>query len=313
LKTKKNYLMTFLMVLGMYPELFAQVQDITITSTVNTDQSIDLYYEKKQPGSYYLSVEFSNVTNCSTTNYKTVISNYSGRLVKLTPIDKNRGVNYSFQYYYIIGKPNPKIDADFQYVLPFKNGKKNKINEATNVEEIYFGSEKPKNWKNYIVNSESPDTIYCMRKGIVVQLVNKYDANSSSEMHYTSNRNSVTIEHADGTFAKYDGFEKNSIPVKLGQTVYPQAQLGIMEGFNNNYRASFSIYFLFDENFKFKQKQTLKNYKSEYEYVTPYFVTQEGILKVESGKEYTSMYNETVMFQELTSSEKKKYLKNTLF
>jgi hypothetical protein len=314
MKKRFFYLMVFLIVSGIHSKLFAQVQDIMITSNVNPDQSVDLNYEKKKPGNYYLSLEFSSISNCNTTNYKTVINNYSGRLVKLTPIDKNQNINYSFQYYYIIGKPNPKIDTEFQYILPFKNGKKIKINEAANLGEIYFGSEKPKNWKNYIVNSESPDTLFCMRKGIVVQLENKYDASPSSEMHYTSNRNSVTIEHADGTFAKYEGFKKNSIPVKLGQTVYPQTQLGIMEVFNkNNYRASFSVYFLFDENFKFKQKQTLKNYKSEYEYVTPNFVTQEGILKVESGKEYTSLYNETVLFQELTNSEKKKYLKNTLF
>ncbi|OOG69257.1 hypothetical protein B0E44_12100 [Flavobacterium sp. A45] len=302
------------MVLGIQTKQFAQVQNITITSNANPDQSVDFYYEKKQPGSYYLSLEFSNISNCNIQNYKTIVSNYSGRLLKLTPIDKNQGINYSFQYYYIIGKPNPKIDTEFQYILPFKNGKKIRINEATNLGEIYFGSEKPKNWKNYIVNSESPDTLYSMRKGVVVQLVNQYDASSSSELHYTSNRNSITIEHADGTFAIYEGLKKNSILVKLGQTVYPQTQLGIMEVFNtNNYRASFSIYFLYDKDFKFKQNQTLKNYKSEYEYITPNFVTQEGILKVESGKEYTSIYNEAALFQELTNSEKKKYLKNTLF
>jgi hypothetical protein len=293
---------------------FAQVQNITITSKVNPDKSVDLYYEKKLPGSYFISLEFLNISNCDTDQYKTVVTNYSGSLLKLLPINKNQGIGYSLRYYSIIGNPNPKVDSDFQYVLPFKNGKKIKINEASYIGEKYFGSEKPKNWTDYIVNSESPDTLYCMRKGIVVKIENEYDADTSIEVNYTSKRNSITIEHGDGTFARYVGFQKNSIRVRLGQTVYPQTQLGILEVFNKNkYRGSFSVYFLSDKDIKSHQNETIKNYVSNYEYITPNFATQEGTIKVESGKEYTSLYNETLLLQELTHSEKKKYLKNTLF
>jgi hypothetical protein len=269
------------MLFGMNFRLFSQNQNITINRKVNSDQSIDLYYEKKLPGSYYVSLEFSNVTNSDVTNYNTVISGYSGHLLTLKPLDNKNGISYSLRYYSIIGEPNPKVDKDFQYILPFK------------------------------INSKTPDTLFSMRKGIVVRLVNDFEADTTIVKSFTTKRNSVLIEHSDGTFAKYDGFKKNKIFVKLGQIVYPQTQLGVLDVFNkNSYRASFSIYFLSDKNLSSMAYQSFKNYKSKYEFVTPYFLTQEGLITVESKKEYTSLCNESVLFQEFTRSEKKKYLKD---
>jgi hypothetical protein len=299
------------MLLGINLKLFSQNQNITINRKVNSDKSIDLYYEKKLPGSYYISLEFSDVSNCDISEYKTVISGYSGNLVKLIPIDSKSGIGYSLKYYTIIGEPNPKVDKAFQYILPFKNGKKVKIYEAENLGEKYFESEKPENWKSYVVNSKTPDTLFCMRKGIVVKLTNEYETDTTTVKSFTTKRNSVIIEHSDGTFARYDGFNKNKIFVKLGQTVYPQTQLGIVDIFNkNNYRVCFSIYFLWDKNLNSVAHSSYKNYKSRYEFVTPNFLTQEGLITVESKKEYTSLFNETTLLQELTRSEKKKYAKD---
>lgn len=51
------------------------------------------------------------------------------------------------------------------------------------------------------------------------------------------------MEHEDGTIAIYNGFKKNLIFVKLGQTVYPQTELGVIEEFNPGvYRADFLFF-----------------------------------------------------------------------
>lgn len=302
------------MLLAINFHLFAQVQNITINRTVNEDKSIDLNYEKKLPGSYYVFIEFSDVTNCYTNEYKGVITGYSGRLLSLKPINAQQGIGYSLKYSAVMGIPNPKVDSLFQYTLPFKIGKKVKIYEAGNIGEKYFGSEKPANWKSYVVHFKSPDTIYTMRKGIVVKLVNEYDEDASITKHYTSKRNSIIIEHEDGTFAEYKGFKKNSFKVKLGQIVYPQTQLGIVELFNkleNNYRFDFSIYYLFNlKSIGNNEKQTFKNNGGRYKFLTPQFLTSEGLIVVESKKEYAASFNEAILLQEMTRSEKKKYLKD---
>jgi hypothetical protein len=61
----------------------------------------------------------------------------------------------------------------------------------------------------------------------------------------TSKTNSITVEHEDGTIDVYKGFHKNSIFVKLGQSVYPQTNLGVLEEFNLGvYRADFFCFLL---------------------------------------------------------------------
>lgn len=295
-------------------KLFAQVQNITINRKVNEDRSIDLDYEKKMPGSYYVVLKFSDISNCDTDEYRGVVSGYSGRLLKLKPVEANRGIGYSMRINSIMGVPNPKVDSLFQYTLPFKNGKKVKIYESGNIGEKYFEAEKPANWKSYNIKFNGPDTVYAIRKGIVVKINNDYDEDSSITKHYTSKRNSLIIEHEDGTFAEYKGFRKNSFKVKLGQTVYPQTQLGVIELFNkddNNYRFDFSVYYLFNKELRSTDdKQTFKDRKGPYKFLAPHFLTPEGVMTIESKKEYTSLFSETSLLQELTRSEKKKYTKD---
>lgn len=299
------------MLLGINSKLFAQASKVTIERRINPDNSILLTYEKQVPGNFYIYLDFSNVINCDVVDYKTVISGYSGNLLTLKPSNEKLSIGYSLRYYTIIGKPNPKVDSLFHYVLPFKKGNKHKIVEASYLGEKYFDQEKPKNWKSYVINSKTADTICSMRKGIVVKVDNQYQ-NSSLDMVYTSKRNSITVEHSDGTLAIYKGFKNNGVFVKLGQTVYPQTELGVIEQFNtNNYRADISISFLFDKDINSIEKQTMQNYKSKYEFVTPYFVTENGVEKLVSNKEYTSVCSETELFEEFSRSEKKKHLKDS--
>ncbi|AOW10174.1 hypothetical protein [Flavobacterium gilvum] len=311
MKKRILYLIAFLAMFGINSKLFAQRQIIDITSKVNDDKSIDLSYTKEKPGTYTVILEFSNVENCDVTNYKTEIYGNSGYLYKLKPTNTGRGIRYSMKYYTMMGKQNPKVDSLFQYTLPFKNGKKVKIYEAGNIGEKYLGQEKKFNWKSYVVKPKDQDTICNMRKGIVVDIINDYADNSTSDdPYYTSKRNSVVVEHADGTFAVYKGFKKNAIFVKLGETVYPQTELGLIEKYDlNGYRLDFSVYFSTDKNIDENKNQTLKSFKSRYKYITPHFVTPEGTITIESGKEYTALLNESVITQEFSRSEKKKYAK----
>lgn len=314
MKNRIIYLILFLMLLGMNTKVFAQVQNITITRKVNSDKSVDLLYEKKMPGSYYINIEFSNLNNCQESDFKGTVSGFNGVVMKIRSINPQQNINFSFRYSSMMGDLNPKVDSLFQYVLPFKNGKKVKIFEAGNIGEKFLESEKPVNWTSYIVKLKNPDTIYSMRKGIVVKLIDDYDEDSSVDRHYTSKTNSITIEHEDGTLGRYIGFKRNSFKVKLGQTVYPQTELGIIELFNkeeNVYRFNFSIYYLFDGKINTSENQSFKGLKSKYKYITPYFITQEGLIKIESKKEYTTSFNEAIFLKELSRSEKKKFAKDS--
>jgi len=311
MKKKAILLMTFLTIVGVHHKLIAQNKNIEITYKRNSDKSVDISYTKELPGSYYLRLNFPILENCYPSEFEGVIKSSSGRLIELQPINKEQHVNFSYKYSFLRGVPNPKVDSLFNYTIPFKKGKKIKVQEASNLGEKYFGSEKPSNWKSYIVYTKSADTIHCMRKGIVVKITNKHKSDILFEKSYTSKRNSIIVEHSDGTYASYTGLKKNSFFVKLGQTVYPQTKIGIIEKFNKqNYRLSFAIYYLINANLESSKKQNLKNNKSQNEFLTPYFVTENGIDKLKSGKEHTVTFNKTILFEELTRREKRKQKKN---
>ncbi|MEL1242610.1 M23 family metallopeptidase [Flavobacterium flavipallidum] len=312
IKLKKAIICLILLAINNYS--FAQDQNITINRTVNNDNSVNLNYEKKIPGSYYLFLELSDVRNCYAEVYRGVITGSSGRLLNIKPIDAQQTISYSYKFNTIIGVPDPKTDSLFQYFLPFKTGEKVKIQEAVNIGEKYFGAEKPQNWKSYVVNLKSADTIFSMRKGIVVKIINEYNDDASIKKNYTSKRNYIIVEHEDGTLASYKGFQINSIKVKLGQTVYPQTQLGLVQLFDkttNNYRFDFSIYYLSNyENISNSEKRTYKDYSGYYNFITPRFLTTDGLTIVEPNKEYMASFDESILLQEMTRSEKKKYAKD---
>lgn len=311
-KMKKNivYLVLILILSFVNSKILAQEQNITITSKVNDDNSVDLNYEKISPGSYTIEIQFSNLSNCDTRELKKVVKESDGLLVRLRPVNKEQAIGYAMNSYTLKGEINPKTDSLFHYALPFKNGQKIKLYESFNAGEKYLGQQKLESWKSYYTQSEKPDTIYCMRKGIVVDLINEYGGDTSVDKQYTSQRNSITVEHPDGTYASYIGLKKNSIAVKLGQTVYPQTKLGVTEIFDNEkYKIDINVYYFSDPDFK-KKNKSLENYVGKCKFITPIFVTSEGANEIEAGKEYSVLADEVLITKEFSKSEKKKYSSN---
>jgi len=298
MKLKIIYLLFLLCLLFKNSNLSAQNQNVSILAIENSDNSIDLSYEKKNPGSYTLTLEFSNVKNCNVKTYQKVISESSGFIMKLEPLSKEENITYSMQYYAALGAINTTIDNQFRYILPFKNGKKIQIFEADYAGKKYFDLETPADWKSYAVFTNKPDTICSMRKGIVVFIDNQYDDNSVLNAQYTSRRNKVLIEHEDGTFAMYRGFKKNGIFVASGQAVNPQTELGIIEKYNNDsYRLDFDVYYLSQSTFNPQEKQSSLRTKNTYRHLVPVFYTLEGEMNIKSGKEYTVSSNANILVQ----------------
>ncbi|MDC0176843.1 M23 family metallopeptidase [Polaribacter sp.] len=299
---------TILFILSI--SIHSQKKKIEIKYERKSDRSIDFYYKKNVPGSYYLTLKFDNLENCHSSKiYKKVVKYDSGSLFTLEPSNKNKGISFSYKIKYIIGNPKPEINENITYVLPFKTGKFVKIVEASNVGEKYFGSKKPVDWKSFIVYSNQPDTIYSMRKGIVVKIIDKYENDEKFKKTYTSKRNRILIEHKDGTYATYKGFDKNQIFVKLGQKVYPHTILGKLEKFNKtNYRLDFNT-FHYLENLLEDTENTLKKRNHKTKYLNPKFYIDNVVKKIESRQNYNVSFNEGIKLQEFSRREKKKYEK----
>lgn len=306
MKLNRIFIIGFLLSQIVYSQ-----KKVEITYERKSDKSIDFYYKKNVPGSYYLTLEFDKLTNCNNSvTHKKVIKYSSGSLLTLKPSNPNTGISFSYRIIYTMGNPNPKLNKDIIYALPFKTGKSVKIIEASNVGEKYFGSKKPIDWKSFIIYSKEPDTIYSMRKGIVVRIINEFKNDDKLNKSYTSKRNRILIEHPDGSYAAYKGFDKNEIFIKLGQKVYPHTPLGKLEKFNKtNYRLDFSA-FHYLKNLLDDKKSTVKkrNYKTKY--LNPFFLMDNEVKKIESRETYNVSFSEKIKLQEFSRREKKKYKKN---
>ncbi|MGB2128226.1 MAG: hypothetical protein ACPHXR_01995 [Flavicella sp.] len=311
MKIIPSYLLCFLLSLIFYQNILAQEKDIEITFKRNKNKTVDFFYKKNIPGSYYVKLEFSNLENCYESSVEKVLQKNSGRYVRLHPIDENQYITFSYRYSYVKGNPEAKVDSLFQYVMPYKEGKKIRVIEASSFKEKYLSVENSKNEKSYIAFSSSPDTICSMRKGVVLRVKDEFDSDSTLEHSYPSTLNTVLIEHADGTYASYKGFQKNSISVKKGQTVYPHTKLGVLSEFKKReYILRFSVFY---KNFNLSdidKRNKLSNIKSSFVSFAPYFITENGVQQLQNMKFYISASSKEAVSAEMSRKERRKYKKS---
>ncbi|PCE66401.1 hypothetical protein B7P33_03650 [Sediminicola luteus] len=289
--------------------VFTQPKAIEIEYKRNDDNSVDFTYIKHKPGSFQVVMTFSQLSNCRQGKYSAIIKAKTGRLLRLKPIDPEQPINFAYSTRTGRGTPNPKIDPELKYLLPFATGKTVSVDESTQLRAQYFKAKANASWKAFHFNLPEAETVYAIRKGIVVEIKDGQKHEVSNNISYTSKLNEVLIEHKDGTYGRYSGFARGSITVKLGQMVYPRTQLGKLTQFNErDYRLYLMVYYL-TQNIEDYKKQSLQS-EDTHGYVDPWFVTEKGVVKLQDDHQYTVQLNEEVILQEFSRREKKRYKKD---
>jgi len=286
---------------------FGQRDIIEIDYVINTDKSVSFNYKKNSPGSYFLILEFNSLNNTRANTFKRVINSPSGSLTKLKPTNPDEGIGFRYTVKYYKGNLNSKIHYNYPYILPFDKGKTNFANELYSLENAYLKKDLPKNWKSYSFEFKNPEIVRAVRKGIVVEVINKFKSKSDKVYSYYSEKNSIEIEHKDGSIASYKGFGYNQINVKIGQLVFPQTKLGELAKYDSRerYRLYLSLY-----SFKTIEGKSLNNIKSsdiEINYITPKFYINGDIKELKNGERFEVDYNEDVLFKEMRRREIKRY------
>jgi len=286
---------------------YAQINGIEVTYIYNTDNTCDFYYKKSTPGTYHLIIKFKSIKNTEEYFYEGNIKEYSGFLFQLKPIKPDKKIKFICEPYYAKGNPKPDIDKDFKYLLPFKKDKKIAISTIMGL--MGNLTEGNNNYGNYITYSSSSqsETIHAMRKGVVIDVINNYDFDPNSFDIFYEKRNSIIIEHEDGTQASYEGFKKDTILVKIGQTVLPTDCLGSLEkSVDNWYHLFFEIYYsaYMKDVFPDKQNDLTKRIRKK---INPFFYTNKGLValddKLYDSQDYTVETPETIIGQEFTKEE----------
>lgn len=290
---------------------YGQKEDIEVSYEKLSTGNIILKYRKNVPGNIYLTLTFTELINSFSSGYRGVVSNPFGKLLTLKPQYRFKGIDFSYMISYVRGRPNPPADSSVILLLPFKKETRVAVTEVGNLEEKFFNNIRPKNWKVYQFRISGPDTVYASRRGMVVEVIDQYDVDTTMEYGYSSERNSILVEHQDGTFGSYSGFAKNSIFVSPGQQLIPGTPLGTIGRADKRkiYNLYFKTYFLTKPEIVNKENKTLSTLRSMHQYYTPVFYTQNGNQKLKDGETYIADISDEIIIQELSRKEIRKLKK----
>lgn len=286
----------------------AQPRILTIETDRKEDQSVDFNYSKDAYGSFLVTIDFKKLENAYEMPFRKVVKSSIGKLFTIKPISEKNGISFSYNYWYIRGIPNPEIDSAFVYLLPLSQGKCVRVSHHKNIYEKYFGETPPKNWKSFHFSVSEGDTVFSARRGIVVEVVDEYDPDSTQAYSFTPKSNSIMVEHPDGTLAKYSVLKRGSLMVEPGQQVFAHQPLALAGTYDKpeNTHLRFFIKYLCEDHFEAKATLNEKKRKQYYAFIDPVFCTQDGNIRLKNNSIVTAEIREPYLLQELTKRERKK-------
>tara|TARA_B100000965_G_scaffold397284_1_gene413588 strand:+ start:21 stop:947 length:927 start_codon:yes stop_codon:yes gene_type:complete len=289
---------------------FGQTNIIDVDYVINNDNSVSFNYKKNVVGSYLVILEFSNLSNTrAQRRVSKILKNNSGSLfLKLKPINDENSIGFQYRTMYFKGSVNSKVNEDYPYILPFNKGDKITPRDLYSIENRYLNEEVPEGWKSYSFTFNEKKVVKAIRKGIVIEIKDTYTPDYSIEASFYSEQNSISIEHIDGTVATYKGFDKNTIQLKEGETVYPQTTLGQLVKYDKR-----DIYRLYLTLYSYTTKDNISlfslNSSDDYgiTYLTPKFYVRNSQEILKDNIPYIVDFDEKTQFKEMRKKEIKKF------
>lgn len=272
------------------------------------DNSLVISAEKKDSRMYTVVFTFQDVKNTLEPGNKTVILKHDGEIFRLMPLDEKQYAWAKFSYRYFQGWISPdKINEKVVYRLPYSTSKTIKVGGLYNINDRYFGGSDTENWKSFHNMMEKGDTIYAMRRGVVVEAVDKYGYSQNSDISFSTQSNQILIEHSDGTMARYDVLDHGSFMVNVGDLVNPGDPLALAGSYDSKkYELKYYIFYWKWADSKVPSHQNAKLISS---YIDPVFATTEGDVRLAEGKSYTPIMNDRILTAEMSKRESKKLKK----
>jgi len=241
---------------------FAQ-RDLEISIERNSDQSADFNYIKNKYGMYIVKVKLNELANSSSMHeeYETVALNPTGTLLKLKPSDNTLPITFkTYSYQYMLGS-TAKVDTNFVYALPLPSNTEYFVRNAGLVTSSIIGEKTPDYFKSFKFRTQESTDILAIRKGTVIEILDKYEVTPDTKFSYKSAINKIVVQHQDGSLAVYNGFMKGTVKVKEGDTVYPQSKLASSVKYNDSDKSyTFSVRVIYpkDRPFDIPVPTTLK-------------------------------------------------------
>ena len=286
----------FTLVALLFCAVAAAQGSLEVKAEREEDNSVRIWADKTRAGKCTVVLKYRSLNNCA--NYGDGIYTVAGgseNLVLLRPINSEKQIIYDYTYSVFYGDVEAEPDTTFVYRLPVSAQKSTRRRNVVDIYDRYLKNEE-RQLASSVFDVEATDTIYIARKGVVVKIdrtANKQD----KSLITTTERATVTVEHADGSYAFYRMLDPNSISVRVGQTVYPDTPIGRPWSFNGeHYLFFFSVAdYVWIERGK----------KTEYKRFTPLFKTDRGVTSLQHDVEYRAVVDDELIEREMSGREKR--------
>jgi hypothetical protein len=290
---KKKLFLVLIFIIAFSMQSFAQIE--VTTQYRNNDVIFDAY--SKQYGIYTLVLNFTELRgyrNSIGGDLKIVIRQGDNNSIYRLTDDGGNSPYYSYSYTYYRGRYNSKPDLDYPYLLPATTGKSLGIARFENI-DYEFGKTDTDSILGIVFNYRGIDTARAIRSGQVVEIEYSKKQRSDTEQGFVYydelSQNIITVEHADGSIARYVCISAANILPKEGDRIIAGQPIAVFTKEEEQNRMGLHLYHL-DKNLNNKVIQ-------------PKFYTEEGFIQPEFGKRYKSASTKEIMEKELSKKEKK--------
>jgi hypothetical protein len=277
----------------------------------NSRGEIEFICENHTWSDYTIEVSFPVFTNLQTNVPLPAVTEVppgTHMMFKLTKAIEGRPDRFTYHHKSYKGRPSPKIDTGFAYLLPVASNKETRVYELAYLGEQIAGESKPKDWYSLSLHVDAGDTVYAARHGRVTDVRDNASLQDSN-IAYAHGENYVEIEQNDYSFAKYSVFRDSAIFVHPGETVEAGQPLGIAGGdkYAGGPQVRFCVFYqLRQEVTDAEGNGTGKTHN--WAYVPLYFWTKEqGRIRLTDKTTYTGESPADVVTKEMSKKDAKKW------
>lgn len=205
---------------------------------------------------------------------------FNGAIYKLKRDVNDKSPRFRYSYTYHPGKYDAKPVMNYPYILPATVGKE--LSTAK-----YIGT----NISGIVFEYNGLDTICAIRSGHIIHMQNNQLDEKGFIYHSEYTKNTITVEHADGSFARYLCITPVRCLLEEGERIVAGQPIAVFTKEEDSQSMGIHIFHL---------AKDLK-YKS----ITPQFYTTEGLSQLNFEKKYRSTSTKEIIEKELTKKEKK--------
>lgn len=301
-----KHIFTFLFFFCAAANSSAQARIMELSSEYNSQNQFVITAKKFTPGSVYLEIEFSELSNgdyMKRSLSRTLKS--GGEVLKISPISRDSYPTVRYSYRCWQANPEAAPDTSFVYRLPYSQHIKRKVTPL----RLIGTADKRRNvnWYSLQFSMQPGDTIYAARMGNVIEVTkadpkDNIESLSTGRTTYHANVNEILVEHEDGTYARYSVLD--SVFVREGDRVNPATPLGLSGSYDGAfYQTRLSIYSM-----KILPKTAINSQTTfEYHYIHPVFSTTVGEIELTMHEEYQPAVSVDLITKEMSKREARKY------